>query len=162
MAQFVQLTYQKAFRTAFRLTGRAEDAEDACQNAFMRFFSSLKDFKRKSSLTTWFYRIVVNSSIDIVRARKGKGIPLDEKRSSLKEEHSPLARVLNDELGQKIQEAITILPPQQRAVFILKHFNGLRLREIAGILRISPGTAKSHLFRAIANLQESLKEYMEE
>ena len=163
MRQFVELSYQEAFRTAARVLGNAEDAEDACQVAYLNFFKGIPGFKGEASLSTWYYRILINSATDIQRKTKIRGVPLDEKiaASDLKDKDNPVNRVLNDELSGEIQKALDTLSENQKQVFILKHFNGLRLDEVARILELAPGTVKSHLHRAILHLREQLRDYLE-
>ncbi len=161
MAKFVELNYSGAFQTAFRMTRNTQDAEDACQNAFVHLFRSVKDFKGKSSLKTWFYRIVINCTLDMMRSRKTKTVELDEKLMSI-EEHNPLRRVVNKELACKIQNAVEKLGPREKAIFSLKHFDGLKFEQIAVILGISPSTVKTHFYRAITSLQKTLHDYVEE
>ena len=162
MAKFVELSYSGAFQTAFRMTQNTQDAEDACQNAFVHFFKSIKSFREKSSLSTWFYRILINCAIDMIRARKTNTVALDEKLVSIEEQHNPLRRIVNKELTCKMQNAIERLGPRQRAIFSLKHFDGLKFEQIAAILGISPSTVKIHFYRAVISLNKSLRYYVEE
>jgi len=163
MTKFVELSYQEAFGTALRMLGIVEDAEDACQVAYLNFFKAIASFKGKASLSTWYYRILVNSATDIQRKRKIKEVPLDEKIAKWegKDKDNPVNRILNDELSKEIQSALQSLSENQKQVFILKHFNDLKLDEIAKILGLSPGTVKSHLHRAVISLRSELKDYLE-
>lgn len=161
MARFVELTYSGVFQTAFRITRNIEDAEDTSQNAFARFFGSLENFKEKSSLKTWLYRITVNCAIDAIRARKTKTVELNEEFINI-ERPTFLKTIENKELSRKIQGVIKKLGPQQRAVFTLKYFDGLKFDQIAEIMEISPSTAKTHFYRAIMNFKKSLQDYTEE
>lgn len=160
MAKFVKLTYSGVFQTAFRITRNIEDAEDTCQDAFARFFSSLENFQEKSSLKTWLYRITVNRAIDTIRARKTKTIELNEELINI-EKLTSFKTIENKGLSRKIQGVIKELGPQQRTVFTLKHFEGLKFKQIAEIMEISPSTAKTHFYRAIMNFKKSLRDYVE-
>ena len=68
----------KAFNLAFRICGNREEAEEIAQDAFLKAFRSLKDFRKKSSFSTWLYRIVYNTSISLVRARGLRVLSLEE------------------------------------------------------------------------------------
>lgn len=158
MAEFVELTYLSVFKTALRITCNVEDAEDTCQNAFVRFFQSLKDFQGKSSLRTWLYRIVVNCAIDMTRVSKTRSVEPE----GLIENYNPIRHIMNKELTHKIQKAMEKLEPRQREIFALKHFDGLKFKQIAEILGISISTAKTHFYRAIISLRKSLCDCVEE
>ncbi len=160
MVRFVEITYPNMFQTAFSIIRNVHDAEDICQESFLHFFSSLPKFEGKSSLQTWLYRITVNCAIDILRARKTKITELNEDFINGKDE--PSKTIENKELSLKVHDAIEKLGAQQRAVFTLKHFNGLKFEEISQIMGISPSTAKTHFYRAIGGLRESLREYVKE
>ena len=68
----------KAFNLAFRICGNREEAEEIAQDAFLKAYRSLKDFKMKSSFATWLYRIVYNTAISLVRTRKKRVLPVEE------------------------------------------------------------------------------------
>ncbi len=68
----------KAFNLAFRICGNREEAEEVAQDAFLKAYRSLKDFRRKSSFATWLYRIVYNTAISLVRTRKNRILSVEE------------------------------------------------------------------------------------
>jgi RNA polymerase sigma factor (sigma-70 family) len=68
----------KAFNLAFRICGNREEAEEVAQDAFLKAYRSLKDFRKKSSFATWLYRIVYNTAISLVRTRKNKVLSVEE------------------------------------------------------------------------------------
>jgi RNA polymerase sigma-70 factor (ECF subfamily) len=156
-------------------SGDSEEARELTQEAFLRAFRSLKNFRGKSSFYTWFYRILINTCLDSRRRRsRWEGIfsfwrrDKHEKASSdeinaeypdPKEHSNPMDALNNKQLAQEIRQALASLPEKQRVVFQLKVLHGMRIREIAKIMGSAEGTVKSHLFRATLFMREALKEW---
>ena len=151
---------------AFDLTGNGEDAEDLSQEIFIKMFRSLKDFRGESKLSSWLYRITVNTWIDMKRTRIFKLRSLEE---PFEEENLGDYGVTGELIGgnpeknaeasimrKHLQWALKKLSPRERSVFVLRHYNDMRMIEIGETLNISVGSVKSHLFRAIKKLQKSL------
>ena len=166
----------KAYAIAFNMcSGDSEEARELTQEAFLRAFRSLKNFRGKSSFYTWFYRILINTCLDSRRRRsRWEGIfsfwrrDKHEKASSdeinaeypdPKEYSNPMDALNNKQLAQEIRQALASLPEKQRVVFQLKVLHGMRIREIAKIIGSAEGTVKSHLFRATLFMREALKEW---
>ncbi|MFH1778905.1 MAG: RNA polymerase sigma factor [Candidatus Omnitrophota bacterium] len=161
---------EKAFALAFNMVGNYEDAKDVLQDAFVRAYVNIKDFRGSSNFYTWFYRILVNLCRDFLRRRttvkrvfvspqmaEGEG----ERNIEVADERpNPLETTLNEEVKQMIDEAMNLLSEKQRMAFILKHIQGLKLSEVAAILNCRESTVKVHLFRAMRNLQKSLSPYL--
>ena len=149
---------------ALRLTGNLEDAKDVLQEAFIKVYLKLAEFKGQARFSTWFYRIVVNCAFDLLRKRKAarkmftpyfideEGKPQDfpDRR------YEPRKIALNYELAQGIEKNIEALPEKQKISFTLKHLNGLSNAEISEVLRCSVSTVKVHLFRATRALRGKL------
>lgn len=167
----VNLYRQMGLNIAYNLVGNFEDAKDVLQDAFIKVYLHINDFQERSKFLTWFYRIVVNCSLDFLRKRKRMGkiftatlTDEDGKEEELQipdDSLNPRRLALAHELGQKLEDCIIRLSEKQRICFVLKHQNGLRIQEIAKILKCSPGTVKAHLFRAIENLRQALSKYLE-
>lgn len=166
----------KAYAIAYNMcSGDSEEARELTQEAFLRAFRSLKNFRGKSSFYTWFYRILINTCLDSRRRRtRWEGIfsfwrrDKHEKESSdemnaqypdPKEYSNPMAALNNKQLAQEIRQALASLPEKQRVVFQLKVLHGMRIREIAKIMGSAEGTVKSHLFRATHFMREALQEW---
>lgn len=166
----------KAYTIAYNMcSGDREEARELTQEAFLRAFRSLKNFRGKSSFYTWFYRILINTCLDSRRRRsRWEGIfsfwrrDTHEKASSdeMNAEYSdpgkrsnPMAALSNKQLAQEIRQALASLPEKQRVVFQLKVLHGMRIREIAKIMGSAEGTVKSHLFRATHFMREALQEW---
>jgi len=160
---------QKAYRAAYRLLGNEPDALDAVSDAFVKLFGAARGFRGESSVRTWFYRIVVNTSLDI-RRRKKRTVSLegvrDEESAALGDfvnagAETPPAAAERSELSGKIAGAIAQLSEKHRSVFVLAAVEELSYREIADALGISIGTVMSRLFYARKRLQKSLAGHVE-
>ena len=161
--------HEKGFRIAYRFLGNREDAMEVLQEAFVKAFQGLRGFRFGSSFGTWFYRIVVNASLDRRRIRAHKVGHLEEELDVSSGEMSlgrpsaePIEMAERKELAAEIQKAIEDLSEDHRAVFILHVIEGVPYKDMAQILRISEGTVMSRLFYARQNLRQKLKDFVEE
>lgn len=157
---------KRIFYLAYDITGDHQDANDISQEVFIKMFRFLKNFRRDAKVSSWLHTVVVNTSIDSLR--KKSAVPSDslsEKSPSIIQE-DPLTRPSlsfnpehNAEVSQ-IQEHISLalqkISPKERSVFVMRHYNNLRLKEIAEIMNIKTGTVKSLLFRAVKKLRKEL------
>jgi RNA polymerase sigma-70 factor (ECF subfamily) len=145
---------------AMNLLGNTADAEDAVQEAFLKLFRSLPTFKGESLLSTWLYRILVNTCYDMGRRRQRRGVEaaLDDD-SKAWEIRAPQG---DASLRVTLERTVADLPEPQRSVFVLFEVEGFKHREIAEILEIPEGTSKHALFVAKRALQERLLAAREE
>jgi RNA polymerase sigma-70 factor (ECF subfamily) len=167
----LMLEYQnKIYRLARRMTATDEDAEDVLQEAFIKAFRSLSGFKGKSKFSTWLYRITVNLALMKLRRKKLDSVSLDEpvstdegtvQREIEDEVLDPLEALIESESMEVLDEAIDELPSGYRAVFVLRHVEGLSTEETAKILRISVPAVKSRLHRTRLALKEKLLGHLE-
>ena len=162
--------YDRAvLRLAVHLTGSQEDGQDIYQEAFLRAFINLGSFRFECSFYTWIYRIVTNLCLDHLRKRSSRTRDLTTTISADGEEEqildrlpdrrpgtSPERSLISRELRKHILFALERLSPRERMVFELKHYHGMRLRTVAGILNTSEGTIKNTLFRATHKLRTQL------
>jgi RNA polymerase sigma-70 factor, ECF subfamily len=162
--------YDRAvLRLAVHLTGSQEDGQDIYQEAFLRAYVNIGSFRFECSFYTWIYRIVTNLCLDHLRKRSSRYRDLTTTISSDGEEEqildripdqragaSPERNMASRELRSCIIRAMQRLSPRERVVFELKHYHGLRLRTVAGILNTSEGTIKNTLFRATHKLRTQL------
>jgi RNA polymerase sigma-70 factor, ECF subfamily len=162
---------QQVLRLALHLTGSEQDAEDIYQEAFLKAFRYLGNFRFECSFYTWIYRIVTNLCLDQLRRRKTRREDAAVVTDRSGDEIDVLASVSDDRsfsnparelerkiLGERIQEALAKLTPRERMVFELKHYQGLRLRTIGEMLNTTEETAKNTLFRATKKLRAQLAE----
>lgn len=157
---------QKSYRIAFDFARDREEAKDLSQEAFLRAFTHLKSFDLRAGFYTWFYRILVNLCLDY-RRRKTKisWESLDEKTEKddgfekiANPGPSPDQEAMREQISRRIGAAVAMLPPKQRAVFLLKNHQGLSISEIAGVMKAAEGTIKVHLHRAVMALRQRLAE----
>ena len=162
--------YDRAvLRLAVHLTGSQEDGQDIYQEAFLRAYVNIGSFRFECSFYTWIYRIVTNLCLDHLRKRSSRYRDLTTTISADGEEEqivdripdqragaSPERSMASRELRACIVRAMERLSPRERVVFELKHYHGLRLRTVAGILNTSEGTIKNTLFRATHKLRNQL------
>jgi len=140
-----------------------EDAEDIYQETFVKVYKNISKFRFESDIYTWIYRIAVNtaynykrkhSKIKVVEPKEDNGYDL------LDWVYDPQSNEDNrEELIMAINQSLLTLSHQERTVFILKHLQQLKIKDIANILDLSEGTVKKYLFRAMEKLRVSLKEY---
>ncbi|MCX7612387.1 MAG: sigma-70 family RNA polymerase sigma factor [Ignavibacterium sp.] len=151
---------RKIYLTAYRLLGNHEDANDITQEVIIKTYKELKNFRKESSIYTWLYRITTNLSLNELKKRKIRNyFDFDELDEWLfkDEKQSPELSYRENELSNKIQEAINKLPEKQRIVFTLRYYDGLSYEEISEILGTSVGALKANYFHAVNKLQKELK-----
>jgi RNA polymerase sigma-70 factor, ECF subfamily len=161
----------QVLRLALHLTGSEHDAEDIYQEAFLKAFRYIGNFRFECSFYTWIYRIVTNLCLDQLRRKKtrredhavvldhsGDEIDLLASVSDNRSFSNPARELDRKQLGEKIQAALVKLTPRERMVFELKHYQGLRLRTIGEMLNTTEETAKNTLFRATKKLRGQLAE----
>ena len=155
-----------------RAQQRADDDDlDVHQEAFIKAYRHLSNFRFECSFYTWLYRIVTNLCLDQLRRRKSRREDPGTVLDSSGEEMDLMANVQDDratadpdrELERKhqyaaIQSALNELTPRERTVFELKHYQGLKLRTIGEMLSTTEETAKNTLFRATRKLRARLAE----
>ena len=161
----------QVLRLALHLTGSEHDAEDIYQEAFLKAYRYIGNFRFECSFYTWIYRIVTNLCLDQLRRKKtrredhavivdhsGDEIDLLASVSDDRSFSNPAKELDRKVLGQRIQVALEKLTPRERMVFELKHYQGLRLRTIGEMLNTTEETAKNTLFRATKKLRAQLAE----
>ena len=162
--------YEKeAFGLAYTLVGNREDAADILQESFFNLYRSIKMFRGESSFRTYFFRLLVNRCRDAQRKKSVLGrIFLGRIFVSEEEEFpegttlkTPPEEMAKTEIGQRIEEAMRQLSWRQRTIVALKLLDGMKIREIAVLTELSPGTVKAHLFQAISKMRQALAQYLD-
>lgn len=158
--QLVTEFQERIYRVAWRVVRDDDLAEDVAQETFIKVFRHIRRFEGRSSLYTWIYRITVNIALNkLKRDRFRRMVPLgDIVRRDPRGSSDPSRRALDSELAERIDEAVSSLPEKQRAVFVLKFYEGLSHKEIAGIVGSSVGTSKANYFHAIRRLRKELED----
>ena len=160
---------RSVLRLALHMLGNEQDAQDVHQDAFIKAYRHLSNFRFECSFYTWLYRIVTNLCLDQLRRRKSRKEDPSTVMDAAGEEMDLMANLQDDratanparELERKnmhaaIQEALDSLTPRERTVFELKHYQGLKLRTIGEMLSTTEETAKNTLFRATRKLRAKL------
>lgn len=160
LERMMRANNRRLFRTARGILRDDADAEDAVQEAYVSAYRALADFKGESSLSTWLTRIVVNKSLERLRARsRSGGIPEDaaahdERHAALAE--TPEAMAMRRELRRLIEGSIDRLPDGCRTVFMLRAVEELSVAETAASLGMSEAAVKTALFRARHLLRDTI------
>ena len=142
---------QPLLRTALRILGQRQDAEDALQTTFLNLYRGIKNFRFNSKFSTYLFRILINNCFDILKQKKRMNLDtLAEANPSY-----------NPEPGVKFQleKAIEALPPQMRTCFVLFAIEEFKQIEIAEILNLSIGAVKSNIFHAKLRLRAALSNF---
>jgi RNA polymerase sigma-70 factor (ECF subfamily) len=154
----------RVYSMGYRMTRNTQDTEEVLQDTFVTVFRKINAFQGKSSLSSWIYRVSVNTALMKLRKRRSD-------KSSLLEDAIPNYRdseafsdntfqqtTSNFSLREKIQSAILELPLEYRAVFVLRDIDGLSTKEVCKILQVTGPAVKSRLHRARLVLRRQLKE----
>lgn len=132
------------------------DADDVCQNTFIKVWKNLEDFKFQSKLSSWVYRICHNECINwLNKEKRNLSQSLDE--SLIQKEGDTGFGFNGNEIQLKLQRAILTLPDKQRAVFNYRYFEEKPFREIAEIMNTSEGGLKANYHHAVKKIEEFLK-----
>lgn len=141
-----RLHWPRSYRAAYLVVHDAAAAEDIAQEAFLSAIRHLDRFDRRRPFGPWLHRIVVNRAIDWTRARQ-----LRAEAELVADVEAPEGR---RELDGSVLAALAELPPDHRAVIVLRHLLGYTPGEIAGLLGLPRGTVNSRLRRGLDSLQE--------
>jgi len=159
----IRKNQKRLMRFVFGLVGSFDVAEDIVQEAFVKAYGAIASFQIEYSFYPWLATIARNLTLNHLHREEKK-----ESLNSLQEKGydpqsadlGPLYRLLDDEAQRRFFQAVAALPTQYRTVFALRHFENMEYTEIAGYLKIPPGTVDSRLYRARQILLESLKDLL--
>ncbi|HTS56539.1 MAG TPA: RNA polymerase sigma factor [Terriglobales bacterium] len=160
---------QAVLRLAVHLTGSEHEAQDIYQDAFLKAYKSVGNFRFECSFYTWIYRIVTNLCLDHLRKKQvrkeeapiatdpdGEAYDVLEQVADGRAGANPERDLMRRELAGRISRALEKLTPRERMVFELKHYHGLKLRTVGEVLHTTEETAKNTLFRANQKLRSAL------
>jgi len=160
---------QAVLRLALHLTGSDHEAQDIYQDAFLKAYKNIGNFRFECSFYTWIYRIVTNLCLDQLRRKQvrkedapvakdksGEEFDLLDQVADARPGADPERDLMRRELGRRIGNALEKLTARERMVFELKHYHGLKLRTVGEILQTTEETAKNTLFRATQKLRVAL------
>lgn len=158
LAELITRYERKTYNLAYRLMGNHADASDAAQEALVRVYTRLHNFRGDSAFSTWLFRVVTNTCLDELR-RRGRlrhtsldnPLPAEEgavPRQTTDEADGPTERAERREVQAAVRRAINRLPEDYRVVVVMRDLHDLSYHEIAAVLGTSLGTIKSRLHRA--------------
>ena len=153
------------FRLAYRMTGHQQDAEDVVQETFLRAYRQLSKFDDRASFGTWLYRIAVNCSLDLIRARKRRAAqtePAAENASDPMQSlpdpaPAPDRLAISGQVERKVAAVLDELSEMERSAFVLRHYEGMCIDDIGRTLGVQPNAAKHSIFRAVQKLRRALE-----
>jgi RNA polymerase sigma-70 factor (ECF subfamily) len=154
MEELLRQYQRRVYAVIYRMTGRHAEADDLCQETFLQVFRGLANGTQVSDLDAWVYRIAMNVSADYLRRRAKEGRIAE--RLAARGEPRGEATVADPELASAVRSALDQLPPDQKAVIVLRMFEGRSHEAIARIRGIPVATARWQYFAARRKLEELL------
>ncbi|MCS6775628.1 MAG: sigma-70 family RNA polymerase sigma factor [Chloroherpetonaceae bacterium] len=166
--KLVDRTYRQAYNMAYRLTGNRDDAEDLTQEAYLRAYRSFGTYNRQLPFESWFFRILSNLFIDLLRRRpKQKPLSLDQPVGDEEsddnlllqipdEATNPERNLMEQVMDERLQKALQALPEPFRIAVLLCDVEGYSYEEIARIMNSSIGTVRSRIHRGRSLLRRAL------
>lgn len=154
---------EKICRLCIRMTGNPHLGEDLAQDIFGRVFERRRDFNPARRFSTWLWRIALNRCCDELRRAARAAESLDNDRSPILLEMAhadgptPMDAYAIQEEADLVRQALMRLPDMYRTVLVLRHYEGLKLREIAEVLEVPEGTVNSRMAEALAQLTRELE-----
>jgi RNA polymerase sigma-70 factor, ECF subfamily len=163
-AALVRRYHGKVFQLCYGMLGAKDRAEDAAQEAFIKAFTRLSQFRSEAAFSTWLYRLTSNHCLDLLRARNRHRT---ESWDQLLETQGERAEALlnaptppegpSDELLQTVHTLLAELKPEYRTILTLREWQGLTYEEMASVLETSLDSVKARLRRARQQLAEKLR-----
>jgi RNA polymerase sigma-70 factor (ECF subfamily) len=152
------------YALAYRVIGREEEARDVCQEAFLRAFRALPGFKGQAKFSSWLYRITLNLCRDWIRRQRRAPIsqlPEDTDVLEMAAARGPVESiedlVARRELTAVVEEAMRLLPDEQRTAIVLKEYHGMTFQEIADLQGCPLSTVKTRLYQGLSVLRRQLE-----
>ncbi|HEX3118336.1 MAG TPA: RNA polymerase sigma factor [Candidatus Acidoferrum sp.] len=162
------------FRLAYRMTGNQHDAEEVVQEAFLRAYQKLSQFAARANFGTWVYRIAANYAIDRMRQRKSEdanrepaprasedGVEIDAMSFVPDSAPNPERLAQSEQLAEHMRRALQQLTPAERTAFVMRHWGGSGIEEVAEALKSSSSAAKNTIFRSVQKLRRALEPFVE-
>ena len=168
---FEELVYRydrSVLSIALKYSNNEDDAKDLYQEVFIRVYRGIKNFRFQSEFSTWLFRITTNVCLTYKsKSKEHLRVSIDKDFDDEENEYSTTKELVYDgsspedissgkNLGEMVNAAIESLSPKQKMTFVLKHYEGYKIREIAEMLNCKEGTVKKYLFDATKNLRKKL------
>src|SRR3954469_12149206 len=162
--QLIRRWERPIYALAYRVIGREEDARDVCQETFLRAFRALPGFKGQAKFSSWLYRIALNLCRDWIRRQRRAPVmqmPEGIDPGELMAERGPVESietlVSRRQLSGFVEEAMALLPEEQRTAIILKEYHGMTFQEIADMQGCPLSTVKTRLYQGLTVLRRHLE-----
>ena len=151
-----------------RYVGRKDVAEEIVSDTFMKIWENRERLEINTSIKAYLFNAVCNNSLNYLRKLKSKNNIVEYFKETISEnigfesisEDIEERSLIMENMGQKIEEAVSQLPDQQQKVFRLRRFEGKKTKEVAEMMGLSVKTIEMHLSKATLHLRENLKEYL--
>src|SRR5260221_2445819 len=144
------------YAVAFRTIGREEDARDVCQEAFVRAFRAWRGLRGQATSSSWLYRIALNLCRDWIRRERRapvvqppEDVDLIELAAAAEPSESIEDLVARKDLTRLVEQAMALLPEEQRTAIVLKEYHGLTFQEFADVVGCALSTAKTRLYQRL-------------
>jgi RNA polymerase sigma-70 factor (ECF subfamily) len=160
LEQVFEQHYQLVYRTAYSLTGSAQDAEDVLQTIFLRLLARETHPDLKKDPEPYLYRAAFNLSMDVIRSRQRQVLTNDVAPFDIPV--APTSSDESDEMDRRLHQAIADLNPASAQIVILRYVHGKSLSEIAKLLGTTRGTVAVSLFRSRARLKKLMQAPLKE
>src|SRR3982075_4427366 len=151
------------YALAYRVIGREEDARDVAQETFLRAFRALKGFRGQAKFSSWLYRIALNLCRDWIRRERRapvvqppEDVDLIEMAAAAEPSESIEDLVARKDLSRLVEQAMALLPEDQRTAIVLKEYHGLTFQEIAELVGCPLSTGKTRLYQGVIVLRREL------
>lgn len=155
--QLVVAYRDQVFRLALRMCGNEADADEVAQEAFLSAWKALPNFRGDSQFSTWLYQLTSHAAIDLMRREKRQIAAEDITEVSAPDPTpGPQQQAERSETQQAVRDAMAQLSPEYRQIVVLRFLQELSYEEIGTVLKLPPGTVKSRLNRAKAQLKDIL------
>jgi len=164
-AELVGRHQRRIYAVAYRVTGSHEDALDVAQEVFLKAHAKLGSWTPRAPFAAWLIRLAVNHAIDYRRRNKRREARAERFETSANTQAPSSeadAGALYGEVDARVRKAMDVLSPAQRTAFVLRHYEGMAMAEIAPVLGCSVGSVKVHLFRAVRRLRAELRDLKDE
>ena len=165
---------RKVYQLAYRMTGNSYDAEEVVQEAFLRAYQKLSQFAARANFGTWVYRIAANYAIDRMRQKRSEESQRENPGREMEDgterdlmsavpdvAPSPERLAQSGQLAAEMRRALIALTPAERTAFVMRHWGGSGIEEIAAALQSSSSAAKNTVFRSVQKLRKALEPYVE-
>ncbi|WP_243644363.1 RNA polymerase sigma factor [Paenibacillus pinisoli] len=152
--QFISLNKDSIYRLAYSYVRNKDDALDVVQDAIYKAMKTKASLKDPSAVKSWFYRIVVHTSLDFLRKRKKVQPMEDEKLQTFMDGAEDVYSDID------IEKTLEELPEKYRSVIVLRFFEDLKIEEVADVLNENVNTIKTRLYQALHVLKGEMKDYI--